>query len=192
MKPNKLCIRTCLSVGLALLFLNQGEASEKCVSNSVENNSHKTIVLNRQELHVLSVLACRTESMMTLASFTQSHVWPHGVRDHQGRIGLFIGSSEPLIHAKDPALFEAGKSWVVLGVIAAAKYAEGSAVDPDHIAFTDSEGLNGERWYYDLDMKIARRLHRQMVDGVLKPTQAYDLIAAAWRKVSAPPELALQ
>lgn len=78
----------------------------------------------------------------------------------------------------------------MLVVIAAAKYSEGSKVPLDHIAFTDSAGSEGERWYYDLDMRTARKIHRDIVSGAMKPEQAFAIIVSSWEKISASAELA--
>ena len=75
------------------------------------------------------------------------------------------------------------RAWVVLGLIAAVKYAEGSQLG--HIAFTDADRLQGERCYYDLDIAPAREIHRDLLRGRLALDVAFDVIAARWEKVTA-------
>ena len=146
--------------------------------------------LKARELLTLENIAKRTESMMGVATFVSTHVWPHGVRDSKGRLGIFIGSSRPLFSEKDERIVEQKKAWIVFGLIAAVKYCEGSQVG--HIAFTDWDGINGERWYYDLDMQTACEIHRWMLQGLVAPKHAYHLIESSWVKVTAEHDLAVR
>jgi flagellar motor protein MotB len=138
--------------------------------------------LSRAELLPLEAVAGRVQSMMSEVAFTSTRVWPHGVRDQQGRIGIFLSSERPLFNDSTPAISQAKEDWVVIGLVAAVKYSEGSQIR--HIAFTDSRGETGERWYYDLSMAEAREIHEMMIRGVLRPENAYKLIEARWQKVT--------
>lgn len=138
--------------------------------------------LSRAELLPLEAVAGRVQSMMSEIAFTFTRVWPHGVRDEQGRIGIFLSSERPLFNDPTPAIVQAKEDWVVIGLVAAVKYAEGSQIR--HIAFTDSRGETGERWYYDLSMAEAREIHGLMIRGVLHPENAYRVIEARWQKVT--------
>jgi hypothetical protein len=138
--------------------------------------------LSRAELLPLEAVAGRVQSMMSEVAFTSTRVWPHGVRDQQGRIGIFLSSERPLFNDPTPAIAQAKEDWVVIGLVAAVKYSEGSQIR--HIAFTDSRGETGERWYYDLSMAEAREIHEMMIRGVLRPENAYKLIEARWQKVT--------
>jgi hypothetical protein len=137
----------------------------------------------------LEAIARRAQSMMEVASFTPTRVWPHGVRDRQGRLGIFVSSGRPILHDPTPAMVQAKEAWVVFGLIAAVKYSEGSQVG--HVAFTDSNGETGERWYYDISMAEAREIHELMVRGILRPENAFKLIEAAWQKVTPQHEYAV-
>ena len=99
--------------------------------------------LSRAELLPLEAVAGRVQSMMSEVAFTSTRVWPHGVRDQQGRIGIFLSSERPLFNDPTPAIAQAKEDWVVIGLVAAVKYSEGSQIR--HIAFTDSRGETGER-----------------------------------------------
>ncbi len=138
--------------------------------------------LSRAELLPLEAIARRAQTMMEVASFTPTRVWPHGVRDQQGRLGIFLSSARPLFGDPKPVIVQAKEAWVVFGLVAAVKYAEGSQLG--HIAFTDSRGETGERWYYDISMAEAREIHELMIRGLVRPENAYRLIEAAWQKVT--------
>jgi hypothetical protein len=138
--------------------------------------------LSRAELLPLEAIAQRTQSMMSVATFTPTRVWPHGVRDQQGRLGIFLSSERPILHDPTPAMVQAKEAWVVFGLIAAVKYSEGSQVG--HVAFTDSSGETAERWYYDISMAEAREIHELLVRGILRPENAFKLIESAWQKVT--------
>jgi len=120
--------------------------------------------------------------MMSVATFTTTRVWPHGVRDQQGRLGIFLSSERPVFHDSKPILVRAKEAWVVFGLIAAVKYSEGSQVG--HLAFTDSNGETGERWYYDISMAEAREIHGMMIRGILKPENAFKVIETVWQKIT--------
>jgi hypothetical protein len=139
--------------------------------------------LSRAELLPLEAIARRAQSMMEMALFTPTRVWPHGVRDQQGRLGIFLSSERPLFGDPTPVIAQAKEAWVVFGLVAAVKYSEGSQIR--HIAFTDSRGETGERWYYDISMAEAREIHELLVRGILRPENAFKVIEAAWQKVTA-------
>ena len=147
-------------------------------------------VLDRVELHALENISRRAESMMEMSNVVTTRVWPHAVTDARGRQGIFISSMRPLFEEKDAHLVKVKRAWVVLGLIAAVKYAEGSQLG--HIAFTDADGLQGERYYYDLDIAPAREIQRDLLRGRLALEDAFDVIAARWEKVTATHDLALQ
>lgn len=147
-------------------------------------------VLVRVEFHALENIARRAESMMEVSNVVPTRVWAHAVTDARGRQGIFISSMRPLFDEKDERLVLAKRAWVVLGLIAAVKYAEGSPLG--HIAFTDADGLQGERCYYDLDIVPAREIHRDLLRGRLALDQAYDVIASRWEKVTSSHDLAIR
>jgi hypothetical protein len=111
------------------------------------------------------------------------------VRDQQGRIGLFLSSERPLFGDPTPDINQAKEAWVVFGLVAAVKHSEGRQVG--HVAFTDSKGETGERWYYDISMAEAREIHELMLRGILRPGNAFKLIEATWQKVTPQHEYAV-
>ncbi len=139
-------------------------------------------VLNRREILLLESIAHRAESMMTLMESVPTRVWAHGVRDQRGRLGLFVGCARPLFGKKDQMTVKQYREWIVCSLIAVVKYSEGSPVG--HIGFTDVDGLNGQRWYYDLDMATAREIHRLIITGMLPLHRGYDMIVRSWEKVT--------
>jgi len=147
---------------------------------SAESNAARA--LSRAELLPLEAIAKRVQSMMSVASFTPTRVWPHGVRDQQGRLGIFLSSERPLFTDPTPTIVKAKEAWVVFGLVAAVKYSEGSQIR--HIAFTDSQGETSERWYYDISMVEAREIHEMLILGIVRPENAYRLIEAAWQKIT--------
>jgi hypothetical protein len=138
--------------------------------------------LSLDESLLLESIARRVASMMSEFSFASTRVWPHGVLDHKGRLGLFLSSRQTLLEETDPLLTEAKQAWVVFGLIAAVKYSEGSQLA--HIAFTDRNGESGESWYYDISIEKARHIHELMIRGLVQPRDAYKLIESAWEKVT--------
>jgi hypothetical protein len=147
-------------------------------------------VLDRLELQALENIARRAESMMEVSNVVPTRVWAHAVTDARGRQGIFISSMRPLFDEKDEHLIQVKRAWVVFGLIAAVKYAEGSPLG--HIAFTDADGLQGERCYYDLDIAPAREIQRDLIRGRLALDDAYDVIAARWEKVTSSHDLAIR
>jgi hypothetical protein len=166
---------------------NETVSSEKMPSSnssqsapSAESNAARA--LSRAEFLPLEAIAKRVQSMMSVASFTPTRVWPHGVRDQQGRLGIFLSSERPLFTDPAPTIVKAKEAWVVFGLVAAVKYSEGSQIR--HIAFTDSQGETSERWYYDISMVEAREIHEMLIRGIVRPENAYRLIEAAWQKIT--------
>jgi hypothetical protein len=152
--------------------------------------SNAARALSRAELLPLEAIAGRVQSMMSEVAFTSTRVWPHGVRDQQGRLGIFLSSERPLFNDPTPAIVQAKEDWVVIGLVAAVKYSEGSQIR--HIAFTDSRGETGEHWYYDISMVEAREIHEMLIRGIVRPENAYRLIEAAWQKVTAEHHLTIR
>lgn len=156
------------------------------VSNSSQSGtppeSNAARALTRAELLPLEAIAKRVQSMMSVDVFTPTRVWPHGVRDQQGRLGIFLSSERPLFNDPTPSIVKAKEAWVVFGLVAAVKYAEGSQIR--HIAFTDTRGETTERWYYDISMAEAREIHEMLIRGIVRPENAYKLIEAAWLKIT--------
>lgn len=75
------------------------------------------------------------------------------------------------------------KAWVLFAVFAITKHIEGSPVGFDYIGFTDQTGLNGDRWFYRLEMSTARQVRRQLFARTITMDQAYGMITTAWRRV---------
>jgi hypothetical protein len=166
---------------------NENVSSAKTQSSTASQSappakSYAARALSRAELLPLEAIAKRVQSMMSVASFTPTRVWPHGVRDQQGRLGIFLSSKRFLFDDPTPAIVQAKEAWVVFGLVAAVKYSEGSQVG--HVAFTDSNGETGERWYYDISMAEAREIHEMLIRGIVRPENAYRLIEAAWQKIT--------
>jgi hypothetical protein len=141
-------------------------------------------VLRYGELESLNRIAVRMASMMDAILPVESLVWPHAVRDEQGRVGMFMAptvSFEQL--AKGPSE-DSLKGWLVCALIAAGKYAEGSAVTIDHLCFTDPTGMGGDLWCYDVDIMTVRQLHRRLLTGVMTPDEAYQVLIERWRRIT--------
>ena len=76
------------------------------------------------------------------------------------------------------------KAWVLLAVLASAKYSGDCPVKVDYIGLADPRGMNGELWYYEVDMNAARRIHRDIYSGGLAVELGYDRIIGAWHRVT--------
>jgi hypothetical protein len=151
-------------------------------SSSAQNAHGK--VLGREELAELKTISKNISEMMTVTDYVHTDVWPHAVRDSKGRAGVFVSCSYPILSTSGEAAAIARESWVTLAVIAAVKYSEGSVVPLQHLAFTDPNGETQSSWYYDLDMDIARYVHRQLVHGGMSRQQAYAMVERSWVKVT--------
>ncbi len=171
-----------VSLLTALLVLSETAASSTPQTHQPPAQEETPQVLSLAELQPLETISKRVASMMSVISTVPTRIWPHGVRDHQGRQGIFLSSQRPLFNDSDPAVVQAKQAWVVYGLIASVKYSEGSQVG--HIAFTDRNGETGERWYYDLCMTKAREIHSLLISGLVRPQNAYRLIEGAWQKVT--------
>jgi hypothetical protein len=188
--PILVCLNLTTAVSLMsamVIASNKSDTSANAQSSSAYQsvqpvNSKAERALTRSELLPLEAIAQRAQSMMSVATFTPTRVWPHGVRDRQGRLGIFLCSERPILHDPAPDMVLAKEAWVVFGLVAAVKYSEGSQVG--HVAFTDSSGETGERWYYDISMAEAREIHEMLISGILQPENAFRLIEAAWQKVT--------
>lgn len=180
--------RLCAAVVVLAAVLSGQHASRANLHASLETKAAE--VLNRREILLLESIAYRAESMMELMESVPTRVWAHGVRDQRGRLGLFVGCARPLFGKKDEMTIKQYREWVVCSLIAVVKYSEGSPVG--HIGFTDAEGLNGQRWYYDLDMATAREIHRLIISGMVPLQGGYDMIARSWEKVTVEHEFAVR
>jgi hypothetical protein len=188
-------LATAVTLLSALMFAGNETVSSASEQSSVASQSSQPAeskvarALSRAELLPLEAIARRVQSMMSVATFTPTRVWPHGVRDRQGRLGIFLSSGRPLFNDPTLAIVKAKEAWVVFGLVAAVKYSEGSQVG--HVAFTDSSGETGERWYYDISMAEAREIHALMLRGILRPENAFKFIEAAWQKITPQHEYAV-
>jgi hypothetical protein len=187
MKTNQMFISFCLAnacIALPMPVLADIKVSS---SPSKPTAGH---VLDRNEFHILENIAHRAESMMQLSNFIHTRVWPHAVTDARGRQGIFIDSSRPVLQENEGPLAIAKRPWVVFGLIAALKYAEGTSLG--HIAFTDTDSFKKGRYYYDLDIILAREIQRDLLRGRLTPEQAYDAIVKHWEKITPTQGIALK
>lgn len=146
--------------------------------------------LNRRTLLVLEDVARRTQETMMRFKTVETRVWPHGVRDQHGRQGLFIAADSALLSRTDAEAQRLRQAWVVCGLIAAVKHAEGSQLG--HLGFTETRAVHQPAFYYDLDMATAREIHRLLSHGVLSLEQGYRMINASWRKISVDREYAIE
>jgi hypothetical protein len=141
-------------------------------------------MLGYDEMLEVVRLARKMESMILAAEAPLAGICPQGLRDPDGRLGIFIVCSRPLVTPTKSPGMDDGKAWVVLSVFAAVKYCGDCPVKVDYIGLTDPRGMSGEGWYYDLNMNAARRVQRSMCSGGLTLEQGYDQIVAAWRRVT--------
>ncbi len=134
------------------------------------------------EMHILTGIAGRMHTMLTVADPIRTKVWAHGLRDERGRAGIFVACSHPFVAPDESESMSLGKSWVLLAVSAAVKYTEGSPVPVDYIAFTEPAGMSGNGWYYELDLRKARQIQRELVAREMTMADGYRRITAIWQK----------
>lgn len=140
-------------------------------------------MLDYNQMRAITEITQRIESMMALAQNVSTRVWVQGLRDPDGRVGLFIACSRPFITPSNTTGMDARKAWVLLAVFAITKHTEGSPVSLDYIGFTDQSGLIGEHWFYRLEMSTARQVQHQLFAHAITMEQAYDKVIAAWHRV---------
>ena len=192
---------------IILLIIIAIFAPQKCIANGnpprVEKNNHRANmkvnvslnatsrstqthgeVLNRSELHTLSAISQKMEFMINPAEFNHTRVWPHGVRDGRGRIGLFISCAYPFTEMTTGPELEGFKAWVIYTVIAAVKYSEGSPVPVDHLGFTEFDNSSGDKWFWDLDMASAKLVHKKLFSKGITADEAYAIITKSWTRVT--------
>jgi len=121
-----------------------------------------------------------------------TRIWPHAVRDASGRAGLIIMAQRPLLMSMNTEDLDARQAWVIVSVLAAAKESAESPAFLDHLALTDTDGAKGPRWYYDVDMNLARKLYRQLEARTITMDTAYHEIISSWTLVTATPNVASQ
>ena len=110
-----------VSLLTALLVLSETAASSTPQTHQPPAQEETPQVLSLAELQPLETISKRVASMMSVISTVPTRIWPHGVRDHQGRQGIFLSSQRPLFHDSDPAVVQAKQAWVVYGLIASVK-----------------------------------------------------------------------
>ena len=117
-------LATAVTLLSALMFAGNETVSSASEQSSVESQSSQPAeskvarALSRAELLPLEAIARRVQSMMSVATFTPTRVWPHGVRDYQGRLGIFLSSERPILHDAAPETVLAKEAWVVFGLAA--------------------------------------------------------------------------
>ena len=178
----------CFANGVQMKDEKRSESGDVKLNISLKSTSRSTQthgeVLNRNELHTLSAISQKMEFMINPSEFKHTRVWPHGVRDEKGRIGLLISCANPFAKLTTGPESEGFKAWVIYAVIAAVKYSEGSPVPIDHLGFTEFGDTSGDKWYWDLDMATARLVHKNLFSERLTAEEAYAIITQSWSRVT--------
>ena len=141
-------------------------------------------MLNVDEMSVITDIARKMTTMLSVVEGVHTRVLPQGMRDPDGRLGIFVVCPQPFIAPAGKPGMNAQKSWVMLAVFAAVKYTADSPVAVDYVGLADARGMTEDRWYYKLNMSAARQVQRQLFAGTISLEQGYDKIAAAWRRVT--------
>jgi hypothetical protein len=147
-------------------------------------------LLSRLDWHRLSSAARQVEFLLHQAQTVGTRVWPHAVRDASGRAGLIIMAQRPLLMSLNGDDIDTRQAWVLVSVLAAAKESAESPLPLDHLALTDTEGAQGQLWYYDVEMSLAHELYLKLKDRKITMEAAYTEIVRSWRLVTASHEIA--
>jgi hypothetical protein len=158
--------------------------------SAYRQGSPHTAPLSRNDWHSLSRAANEMEHLLHKAQAVGTRVWPHAVRDASGRAGLIIMAQRPLLMSMNGEDLDSRQTWVLISVLAAAKKSSESPLPLDHLALTDTEGAQGQLWYYDVDMSLARQLYLQLKDRKITIEAAYREIVRSWRLITASHEVA--
>jgi hypothetical protein len=126
----------------------------------------------------------KISSMMNAGQTLTSKVWPDFSTDLEGRRGIFIACSQPLIPTSNEDDMQRQKTWILLAVIATVKYTEANRRAVDYIAITDPLGMAGERWYYELELTTAAGIHSQFFNEGLSLEQSCRMIMSSWHRVT--------
>jgi hypothetical protein len=153
------------------------------VSPSFSKNTQPK-VLQRHEIQALGNVARGVEMMLRQTQFEGTRVWPHAVRDSQGRTGLIVMAHRPLLMSMNMEDIDIRRTWVLVCLIAAARQMQTTESQLDHIALTDREGMTGDPWYYDVDMQVAHRIYMQLNEGSINGEQAYQQVINTWKLVT--------
>jgi hypothetical protein len=140
-------------------------------------------LLGHEEYETLEVYARRVALMMREILPFDTQVWPHAVRDSQGRTGLVLESSVPVSMLADSTDQEFLKGWIVCAILAVGKYSEIPGVRVDHVCFTDGTGAAGGGWFYDADHVFIMELYRSLVGGQVGAGEAYAALVSNWSHV---------
>lgn len=155
-----------------------------------QHGSPHSSLLSRHDWHNLSSAAKQMEHLLHQAQPVGTRVWPHAVRDASGRAGLIVMAQRPLLMSMNSEDLDTRQTWVLVSVLAAAKESAESPLPLDHLALTDTEGAQGQLWYYDVDMSLARKLYLQLRDHQISMESAYREIVRSWRLVTASNQVA--
>jgi hypothetical protein len=170
---------------LPILLEMPSEKTEKPHDRPVKKRGHPT----PDDFRFLTRTGEKISSMMNAGQTLTSKVWPDFSTDLEGRRGIFIACSQPLIPTSNEDDMQRQKTWILLAVIATVKYTEANRRAVDYIAITDPLGLSGDRWYYELEMKTAAGIHSQFINEGLSLEESCRLIMASWHRVTSQPTL---
>ncbi len=160
----------------------QAQQPLRASPSSVKKDSSR--VLLRHEIQALGDVARGIEHMLRHTQFTGTQVWPHAVRDSQGRAGLIVMAHRPLLMSMNMEDIDIRRTWVLVSLIAAARQMQITESQLDHIALTDREGMTGDLWYYDVDIQVAHRIYKQLHEGIITGEQAYQQVVDSWKLVT--------
>ncbi|MCA1962541.1 MAG: hypothetical protein LDL31_01190 [Prosthecobacter sp.] len=185
-------MKTSLFIPLALVLTAwvDGHANQPKQTALIHAEPSHPSFLPRYELQALMEAARGVEAFIRRTPHAGARVWPHAVRDGKGRAGLIIQAHRPLLMTVSLEDIDRRKSWVLSAIIAAARQVELTEAPVDHLALTDTEGVTGQKWYYDVDIALARRVFSGLLSGTLSPDDAYATVIRSWKLVTADSQLA--
>lgn len=159
------------------------------LSSSRLGSTYSTL-LSRNDWHRLSSVGKKMEYLLHKAQTVGTRVWPHAVRDASGRAGLIIMAQRPLLMSMNTEDLDARQTWILVAVLSAAKESSETTLPLDHLALTDTDGAQGQLWYFDVDIRLARQLYQQLKEHKITLGSAYREIVRSWRLVTGSNEVA--
>ncbi len=132
----------------------------------------------------MTSVAKQAETFMQKRDGLRTELSPQGLRDPDGRLGVFVICSDTFGTARASTSDHTRRDWVLLAVFATVQARAYAPLEVDYIALTDANSVSRTIGYYGVDFRIARMVFRQFTGREVTPEGAYALLLASWRRVT--------